>query len=374
MAIRTKAYKRSNIQRVSDYKKLLRSVRQNLNQRNRKKYGKKYPSKQKKLKINRKFENVAPQATGMSFSRCVVKYPQMKGFTGALKMAPTDIYRISDRFYYTSLVGEQGAHNLYHYVANGVVPAHTGVLTVQHIQTLIARMVRTSGDAESTFGSKIGASLQRIWLNKMTVNTMYTNQGPGTMVMYIYDCIANSAKATLPRTDWDIGIDQAEGNSAWQDVSSGANFGSRPQENEYFNKMWKVKKVSRIELHTGGSHQHNFSFSYNGLLPIEEVGDRPITNNAIKGVTCNQLLIIHGTPVDNTNAFALNTGSSEVSIDQTKVVGTTTCTVYTKMLSSKAKKIYSTNQLPDSAALVAAFVQSEKDQAIVNSFITTNFA
>lgn len=321
----------------------------------------------------RKFQNVPSVSTGLSYSKCLVKYKQMKGFATATKTAARDVFRVSDRFYATSLIGQQGAHNIYHQIPNGIVADNTGLLTLEHLKNLMAQCVRLDVNTENTFGVTPGKSNQKLWLDKLEVKTLYTNQGPGTVVMYIYDCIANSDRSSTPRVDWDVGLDDAEGTGVYTDSSTSANFGGRPTEMPFFNRCWKIKKISRIELHTGGSHQHTFTFNYNGLLPSQALLDDVGSNN-IRGITCNQLLITHGVPVDNTNAFALNAGSSDVSIDQTKVVGTTTATAYTRLITSKPRKVYAINQLPPSNVMLNAFIQSEKDQTILNSFTTTNFA
>lgn len=320
-----------------------------------------------------KYQNVKSPGTGLSYSTSRLVYPRMKKLNTILKItAPQDVYRISDRFYYTSLIGQQGAHNLWNWTANGITGANDGLLTHEHITDLMARCVRTDSGSEAYLGLKTGAQDRQIWLDKLHVKTLYTNCGQGTVVMYLFDCIAKDAKATIPRTDWDLGIDMAEGNAAWADATNAGAFGSMPTENTYFNKMWKIIKTVRVEIHSGGSHQHEFTFSYNGLLPLIEQ-QAGISNTARhKGVTVNQLMIMHGMPVDNTNAFAA-IGTSEVSIDQAKIVGVTTHTAYARIVTRKPTKYYATNGLPTSGTMVNAFIQSEKAQTVLNSFAPTNW-
>lgn len=327
---------------------------------------------QTKTKRKRKTQSVKPIGAGTSNSYNVVKYKPMKGYKNLRQDTMQDVWRISNRFYFTSLMGSQGAHQLWDWesVAPGSLTTQTrnGILTRQHVNELMAKCVRTRFEINDAFVPETASSIAELWLDRFDCTTLFTNQSPGSVVITIYDCIARKQGSTLPRTDWDQGINMEEG----QDVSDPTALGSKPTDSKYFNANWKISKITKIELATGRSHEHTYKFSYHGKLPIATTWNALTAYTNLAGLTHNQMIVMHGMPIDNTNAYA-QVGGSEVSIDQTKIVGVSNYNFYTRMRLKKQPKIYGSSVLPTTAQMGAAYIQSENDQSVINSFIATNF-
>lgn len=231
--------------------------------------------------------------------------------------------------------------------------------------------VRTRADFDNAF--KLDAaqksSIGELWLDRFEASTLFTNQGPGALVITVFDVIARKTSSTLPRTDWDQGINMEEG----MDSSDPITLGAKPTDSKYFNSNWKITKTTKIELPTGRSHEHKYKFDYKGKLPISDTWNSASTFANLPGITHNQMIVMHGMPTDNTNSYTQIAGS-EVSVDQTKVVGICTYSFYTRFRTRKTPKITGNTTLPLTATMGAAYIQSENDQSVVNSFTATNFA
>lgn len=322
-------------------------------------------------RTKKKTQIVQAIGSGTSNSMNIVRYKPMKGYNNLKQDTMQDVWRISNRFYFTSLVGQQGAHQLWDWevapIGSLLTQTRNGILTRLHVNDLMAKCVRTRLEVLDTFLPEATNSIAELWLDRFDCSTMFTNQGPGSVVITIYDCIARKQTSTLPRTDWDQGINMEDG----IDQSDPTALGAKPTDSKYFNAHWKITKRTKIELATGRSHEHTYKFSYNGKLPLLSTWNSNFLN--LPGLTHNQMIVMHGMPVDNTNAYT-QAGASEVSLDQTKIVGVSNYNFYTRFRTKKQPKIWGNTVLPTTGAMGAAFIQSENDQTVLNSFLTTNFA
>lgn len=306
---------------------------------------------------------------GLSFSACKIKYPAMKGYMAVKRNTNQDVWSSTHRFYKTSPIGQQAAFSLYDHLNSTISANKPGLLTDNHFERLMEDCVRTTTAQQDYYGITLHDD-PLLWLDYMEVETIFTNQSPGLVILTLFDCVCRDAKAIDPYNDWNSGIQQAEGSGTLNDPTDPTIYGGLPYEAKLFNSRWRIKKTTMIELPTGRSHRHIMRFDYHGRLPMTEV--RSSEGQTYKGITQNLLAVIRGIPVDNTNAYAPVAGS-EVSTDQVKVIGVSTNRCYTRLSSAKQKKVYREQGLPLTGGMGAAYIQSENAQQVVNSYTVGNW-
>jgi len=256
----------------------------------------------------------------------------MKGFDAVLKAATKDL--IQDDFVglITCAAGKQGSKC----IGNG---ADGLDLSFNDIPTMWYNINHNNATQEQL--ADITQRERKLWMHTFEKTMLFKNQGPTTAVMYLYDIVLKkNAKHTsttgnnpLPREDWNNGliIQQGLGTTPSRDY-----WGSRPTDSNLFRRNWTIKRIRRIEMGSGRTHEHIFKFNYHGLLPL---ADGEENSMGFPGVTNTVLAVVHGTPTDATTD---HTSATHTSLDLCKIVVTGHYRVYLSPVTSKSKITYQT--------------------------------
>lgn len=161
------------------------------------------------------------------------------------------------------------------------------------------------------------------WLENYTESAQYTNQGPNTIQMIIYNCVSKTdrtsgtpAAFSGPIFDWTTGIAKTAGLTAAEEVKTYVN--SKPEDSKLFKSHYKILKKVTVELPSGANHQHTFYHVMNKKIDMMKVDEYDgLAWNEMKGVTFWTFVIVKGLPTDNTNTWAVPT---DVTTDRCKVI------------------------------------------------------
>lgn len=277
----------------------------------------------------------------VSKSRCLVRYPKMKGY--AIKNANVDLTRKRSVHAGISRIGQQTFFNIQSEAGTG------------DCEGVYQQMIDTNVANRNTLLTSLEVNSYKLWLDYKTSTTTLTNQGPGTVELIIYDCIAKVDNCLNCNTAWSEGIKEDGGLDSSQELI--LNPGSYPTDSKKFKSMWTVKKISKVRLGTGSNHIHTFTHVYNGLWNLaraREINKQyGATNTNMKGVSHQTWIVQRGMPVDNENrvqAFQPRTPDLQtgISINMGKVIAITNTTYKTRLLSSKARHVSYPGFLPDS--------------------------
>lgn len=294
-----------------------------------------------------KTRTIQSPAAGLSFTYTPIKYKRMKG---NLKNAQVDVRSGQFSGAWISDFGRQ--------YQDSIGPKNQMGLTYDHLVDIFNASLQTqggfSGDNQIALPVlRNNPHLQRkMWLDSYETTTIYTNQSPGTAVIYIYDLIANKTDVGKPFDSYKDGLLQAQGILPATSVDP-LTWNIKPEDVALFKRSWKIKKKRRIELASGRAHQHVFKFDYNGWVSLAATNDGVGQHEVLKGITCAQFCIVHGLPTD---ASATATAAAEITLDRVKIIACASTKVKTRYLDTKQKvNEYSHNfAYAPSAAMIQA--------------------
>lgn len=304
---------------------------------------------------------------GISYSSARLRYKPMDHYKSVCKDHSLDRYRINDSGIILSKYGEQGFKTIFQ-----------NNLVADQIQHLFDQCIKTSTFAQQTFGQGLNNKEYQFWLDTYKCKTTYTNQGPSTIKMTIYDILckadepAIASAGTTPEGSWLFGMTKISGIAdATAEASPFVN--SKPTDSPQFRQYYRILKTTHVQMQTGSCHEHNFTFTYKGKIPMSKIA-QIITNNPInpyqlKGITTYQLAVIQGMPCDDVAAY---TDVSTVTLDRAKVIYTTDTEVTTRLSGLKSAKLSYFNNYRDDAATTAAFNQNPDGQGVHNTLLNVS--
>lgn len=154
----------------------------------------------------------------------------------------------------------------------------------------------------------------KIYLQSCNQRTMITNQTNDVVRLAIYDIVPRkdvyNSTYVPPQAAWTVGLA-----SAGATASSSTFVGATPFHSLVFTKLYKVQKVTNLELHSGGHHVHTVVAKPNRMIDgqyISEVGAN--ANYGFANLTCYTMVVQHGFPV-NDGTTKTNIGTAEGNVD-----------------------------------------------------------
>lgn len=180
------------------------------------------------------------------------------------------------------------------------------------------KVINSAGSFESTVGTQ-----NATWLSAADAASLYAmlpsvndkmilhtvrgeislvNSSSTNSTVVLYDIVAkrdsNTGNTGSPNGAWQVGIDDAGGNSTdWKVI------GSIPQESVLFNEYYKIVQRTRISLAPGQMHRHEFSYTPNKVLSGEYLNN--VTYGAA-GITIGTMVLQYGMPAhDSTTTTAV---------------------------------------------------------------------
>lgn len=192
--------------------------------------------------------------------------------------------------------------------ATTVLPAVYNSSDVGNILAQAATIVTSSGTNTN----------YKCLLESFNAKLMITNQTNDVVRLTLYDIVPRrditNASYCPPNNAWVTGdAAAAGGTSAYQYV------GSTPFQTPAFTRLYKVQKVTTLDLHTGGHHIHRTVGK--PMLTFDKQTITEITagsNTAIRNLTAYTMVVIHGYPV-NDGTTKTNVGLANGAVDMVLV-------------------------------------------------------
>lgn len=141
-----------------------------------------------------------------------------------------------------------------------------------------------TGDAITYSG---GAS-KKFLLDSLYTETLFTSATNVNILIDIYDLVARQTSEPYNGSlvDWQNAIGGTDGGVSTSETV----YDAKPTANKEFNLQWRVVKKTTVDLGQGRSHKHVFNFQVNRLMDTDYIRKYGM----IKGITCNQLIIMRG--------------------------------------------------------------------------------
>lgn len=289
----------------------------------------------------KKFGPGVVQSTGHGISKSYsrLKYKPMKGLNWVSKTSNLDIFRTVNTNVFLSGTGRQ--------------EAHVGVtLNAQRLKQLMIECQQTNSNALAAFGQTTNDISREFWLLSYQSKCTYTNQGPNTIQMNIYDLMYkndvgyNSILAQDNPTEvWQRGLKQEAGIDVANEFTDWSS--SRPEDCKLFRQKFRILKKTEIEMHTGANHDHTFTFNYNGKVPVNKIEEmQGFTSQGLRGISYVRMIVLRGMPTDD-NATWSDTG--KVTRARAKVIAIDEQIYKTRLTTAKGRHV-SYNNLLEMAA------------------------
>lgn len=190
---------------------------------------------------------------------------------------------------------------------------HPSMWNVNDIKLLFSQANILSNNTNSDVPNP---NTQKIYLKKATFELMITNQTNDPVHCTIYDCQA--------RRDEQTNVNYYNPGAAWHTGASADMFntntdvvvGSTPFSMQSFVEHYQVQKVTTVDLHTGGHHQHRvvskpmIAFSYEIVEALNSSA-----SSAVRNLTSFPMVVIHGFPAnDSTTKTQISTNNVGVDL------------------------------------------------------------
>lgn len=316
-----------------------------------------------KTKTKNKRQVISNENANISKSKCFLKYPPMKMIKKG--NAPKDVYRYRLS---GSTVGALGRQ------AYGVVVSMT---SADEIKQSFLQSIDTTTAAQTAMAPNANSEVRKIYMDYAKAETHITNQGPSSVFISMYDCIARVDNAYNPNDAWNIGLTQERGITGTEEGID--NVGARPEDVKYFASQWKILKKTEITLGTGANHVHKVHHSYNGLLnynkAIQLISQTGVGRAIIKGLTIVSFMVVTGMPVDSINTTTTTTPDvGTVTTNMSKIIHITNYEYGTRLLSVKARHVSYPTYLTQPAAAYGQNVDSQGGfESVTNTLIASAF-
>lgn len=279
-------------------------------------------------------KTLVSNGNGMTNSRTIKRYKPMNGYNLALKLAYKDIQFLNSKGDHLCNYGTQAAFELGTYLNN------------EDIERIWLRSIATTPGFQAIATATTTDRDRKIWLDSYEAKTMISNSGASTIVIHIWDLYCKETKDLLrsdPIPMWEQGLTQTLGigiagtsRLAWP---------SLPTDSSLFNRQWGIIKKTKVELHSGRCHEHNFNVSYKGLLPKSKAQRdfQEGTQYNYKGLTTKTIVFFHGVPATAENDFV---ATNLVTLDRAKIAYVTAERYHTRVVNVKGKLVTYNNSLP----------------------------
>lgn len=183
-------------------------------------------------------------------------------------------------------------------------------------------------------GANLTANTRKIMIKSMVTRYTMKNVTNIPIRIILYDCVSrrDGTLFTGPTAAWNQGITNefvAIPGGANQNTLTSRFPGSTPFQSQQFCQLYKVRRVTKFELHPGSVHVHIVSTKPGGLMSAEYINNETF----YKGLSTSVMAVITGGVVDDfgaggtsslvsTSAFALDvvaeTRSSFTSMERSR--------------------------------------------------------
>ena len=195
----------------------------------------------------------------------------------------------------TSLVGKQGILNL------------TESLSATALNSMASQVDTFSANGKNSYIDPIAS----------VTKNYFTNQDVGNVILYIYDYVARRDHNVNPVT-----AAQDITNSAVTQTFEMSAPGQTLFDSITFTNLFKIWKVTRVELRPGQSHIHQSRvFNKRKLNGKDFLGDADtVTNEFVRGVSSGVLVLAQSLPVVDSRNTTDNFGDDVVTFGSARVL------------------------------------------------------
>lgn len=155
----------------------------------------------------------------------------------------------------------------------------------------------------------------KLYLKSCNSEMMITNQTNDVVNITLYDVVArrdltgNSANEALyitPDLAWQQGCIDAGASSVYSTV------GSTPFQTPGFTEFFKIRKITHVDLHSGGHHRHRQIYDSRCMFSNEIVTELASSGGVLGGRSAFTLVVAHGFPVNSTGTSTVSTASGKI--------------------------------------------------------------
>lgn len=287
-------------------------------------------------------------ATGQSNSALTIKFKPIKLNKQFNTMHPPFTFDQIDGFGCFSEIGLQKPQTIF-VSGMGGNSASTSPIAVQinYLANKAGATLTTAGAVNTGAVTVIsGQRSNKVLLNSSSNILEFTNQGPATCNVTLYNLMCKSSAETFqyPETVWAQGLSDQTG----IDGNSNLTPWTGPTTSKRFNMNWKVMKKTVIELGPGRGHIHTFKHIINRPIDTEYA----YQFLQIKGVTTCVMMVVQGYPGDSVKDY-----NSVVTptIGPSKVVGITRQQWIVRNIVAATRHTQHLNNLPPAPSDVFTF-------------------
>lgn len=228
-----------------------------------------------------------------------------------------------------SLSGEQNPFELDSWKGGtGVAePVHFGPAMMTDVQNALAAIEPTPATQNSA--GNLTAATRKIFIKSCTTAYTMKNVTNSPVRVVLYDCVLRRDQQVLvrPSTVWNDGVlDEAVTVPGAGTITNARTFripGATPFQSQKFCQYFKVRKVTKYELHPGSIHVHRVTTKPGGLLSNELT-----TNFYMRGLATYVMAVVTGGIEDDatTTLGAGTVSTSAFAVDvvtETRIEATT---------------------------------------------------
>lgn len=138
-----------------------------------------------------------------------------------------------------------------------------------------------------------------------------TNQENVNVFVDLYEVSMRPNRCAIdgPVIAWDTGLTHENGSTV-----TSASYGTTPYASRAFTTMYKINKVTHLELGAGRSHRHNVKLVYNRMINKEELTELPSTAYGLYPFTNVMVMVAYGAPINDVSTKS-NVSSGPVALD-----------------------------------------------------------
>lgn len=245
----------------------------------------------------------------------------MKGFKRVC--APTFMLsNTGQRMVSPSTSGEQGVHDLPSWEGTGVQElANFGQQMLQDINATLAAIEPTAATQNQ---ANTTALTRKIMIKSVTTAYQLKNMTNSPVRVILYNCVLRRDQQTVtrPSTVWAQGvINEAIPLAGNANLLGPGVPGATPFQSEQFCQFFKVRKVTKFELHPGSVHVHRVTTRPAGLLSAEYFNNF----KGYRGLTSYVMAVVTGGITEDIAALT-SVSTSQYAIDmiaETRIEATT---------------------------------------------------
>lgn len=255
------------------------------------------PNTAEKNKIHRKAKEL-PNRSGSESTLTIKLRP--KGMLSKLEgKLQNSTYTVNSQDVLQSTTGLQGTQSVGNY----------NIFT----QYTLNKILGACANQLSVYGGDYRSNAINCFVKSAFMETQLLNSSNGVVRMQIWDCMARrdcyedrTGIQMSPVYCWADGIKEQTASGTGQEVGT---VGARPTDSNEFNKYWKVKRVTYLELAPGQVHYHRIHYRINRRITNDIVQNTALWG--VKGWTLVPMFVFYGEPI-NDNAGGVTVAGTKI--------------------------------------------------------------